>query len=64
MNGGRCDGFLRSGNNDECAIGFYQQDDLAFLGRAVPEWTTSDRYFCGILGPTFPNRFYQHPVYH
>jgi len=26
----------------------------------VPEWTSFDRYFCAILGPTFPNRIYQH----
>jgi len=59
-NGGRMDGFLRSGENDEYAIGYYRKHDLPFLGRAVPDWTTSDRYFCAILGPTFPNRIYQH----
>lgn len=59
-NGGKCDGFLRSGDNDVYAIGYYRRQDLSFLGRAVPDWATSDRYFCSILGPTFPNRFYQH----
>ena len=34
--------------------------DLDFFGRAVGDWTTGDRYFCPILGPTFPNRFFQH----
>jgi phospholipase C len=60
FNNGECDGFLRSGNNDVFAIGYYRRPDLDFLGRAVGDWTTADRYFCSILGPTFPNRFYQH----
>jgi phospholipase C len=57
-NGGTCDGWLRV--NDAFSIGYYRQEDLAFLGRAVPQWTSFDRYFCAILGPTFPNRIYQH----
>jgi phospholipase C len=60
FNGGACDGFLRSGDNDEYAIGYYRRPDLDFFGRAIGDWTTGDRYFCPILGPTFPNRFYQH----
>src|SRR6266550_2629736 len=31
-----------------------------FLGRAVPDWTSFDQYFCATLGPTFPNRIYHH----
>src|SRR5256885_1539723 len=55
---GKCDGWLRV--NDTFSIGYYRQADLAFLGRAVPQRTSFDRYFCAILGPTFPNRIYQH----
>ena len=33
------DGWLRAGNNDVYAIGYYTQPDLAFLGQAVSEWT-------------------------
>ncbi len=58
--GGAADGWLRAGSDDLFPIGYYTQDDLAFFGQAVPAWTTFDRYFCGILGPTFPNRFYLH----
>ncbi len=58
--GGRCDGWLRAGSNDEYAIGYYGRRDLAFLGRAVPQWTTFSRYFCSILAETYPNRIYQH----
>jgi phospholipase C len=57
---GACDGWLRAGNNDEYAIGYYVEDDLAFLGAAVPGWTACDRYFAAILAETYPNRIYQH----
>ncbi|PYR68099.1 MAG: phospholipase [Acidobacteria bacterium] len=46
--------------NDVYPIGYYDADDLAFLAKAAPGWTAFDRYFAGILGPTFPNRFYMH----
>jgi phospholipase C len=59
-NNGACDGWLRAGSNDEFAIGYYEQKDLAFLGKAVPEWTTFSRYFSAILSATYPNRIYQH----
>jgi phospholipase C len=58
--GGRCDGWLRAGSNDEYAIGYYLQRDLDFLGQAVPQWTTFSRYFAAILSETYPNRIYQH----
>jgi phospholipase C len=58
--GGLCDGWLRAGTNDIYTIGYYTQDDLPFLGQAAPDWTVCDRYFASILGPTYPNRIYQH----
>lgn len=57
---GRCDGWLKAGTDDLFPIGYYQQKDLSFLGQAVPDWTTFDRYFCSILGPTYTNRFFMH----
>ena len=57
-NNGACDGFLRSGQNDEYAIGYYTRRDLAFLGSAARYWTVCDRYFSALMGPTFPNRLY------
>ncbi|MFD2081590.1 phospholipase C [Actinopolymorpha cephalotaxi] len=60
LNGGRCDGWLRSGDNDEFAIGYYTQDDLSFYGSAARYWTTFDRYFSATMAETYPNRFYQH----
>jgi phospholipase C len=58
--GGRCDGWLRAGENDDYAIGYYTQKDLAFFGQAVPQWSTFSRYFAAMLSETFPNRIYQH----
>jgi phospholipase C len=58
--GGACDGWLRAGANDDYAIGYYRKGDLAFLGQAVPQWTTFSRYFAAILAETYPNRVYQH----
>ncbi|MDQ3811725.1 MAG: alkaline phosphatase family protein [Chloroflexota bacterium] len=60
FNGGACDGWLRAGNNDDYAIGYYTGQDLAFFGQAVPHWTTFDRYFSAIMAETYPNRIYQH----
>jgi phospholipase C len=60
LNGGKCNGWLRSGENDSLSIGYYEQPDLAFLGPAVSEWTTFDRYFSAVMAETYPNRFYLH----
>jgi phospholipase C len=59
-NGGRCDGWLRAGANDLYSIGYYTRRDLPFLGKAALDWTVCSRYFAPILGPTYPNRLYQH----
>jgi phospholipase C len=58
--GGACDGWLRAGTNDDYSIGYYRRRDLAFLGQAVPQWTTFSRYFAAIMAETYPNRIYQH----
>jgi phospholipase C len=59
-NNGLCDGWLRAGTNDLYSIGYYTRRDLPFLGKAAPDWTVCSRYFAAILGPTYPNRLYQH----
>src|SRR2546428_4907213 len=58
--GGACDGWMRAADNDEYAIGYYGASDVPFFARAATEWTVCDRYFAAIMGPTFPNRMYQH----
>jgi phospholipase C len=60
LNGGACDGWLRAGENDRYAIGYYTEQDLAFYRQAGASWTSCDRYFSGIMASTFPNRIYQH----
>jgi len=35
LDGGRCDGWLRSGDNDDYAIGYYTDADLAFYRGAA-----------------------------
>ncbi|HEY2638063.1 MAG TPA: alkaline phosphatase family protein [Solirubrobacteraceae bacterium] len=56
---GKLDGFAR-GENDEFAIGYYAEHDLPFIPSAAKAFTTYDRFFCSLLGPTYPNRLYMH----
>jgi phospholipase C len=56
---GANDGFLLT-SPDTFPIGYYEADDLPFWGTAAPEFTVCDNYFAATMGPTFPNRFYQH----
>jgi phospholipase C len=58
-NAGKMDGFLRSGN-DIYSLGYYQEQDLTFLGALARQYTTLDRYFCSCMGPTPPNRIFLH----
>jgi phospholipase C len=57
---GQMDGFLRAGTNDEYSIGYYGDDDIPFYASLAEHYTTCDRYFPSILGPTFPNRMFLH----
>ena len=59
-NGGQMNGFLQTSNPGLNAIGYYQEKDLPFRAALARNFTTCDRYFCSILGPTFPNRIFQH----
>jgi phospholipase C len=60
LNHGKMDGFRRSGDNDDFAIGYYREKDIPFLPAAAKAFTTYDRFFCSILASTFPNREYMH----
>jgi phospholipase C len=61
LNGGKCDGFIKDGSgNDEFALGYYTRDQLPTTSALVDKFTIFDGWFCGILGPTYPNRFYTH----
>jgi phospholipase C len=58
--GGKMDGFLRSGSNDVFSIGYYDEAALPFYSALARNYVAFDHYFCSILGPTFPNRMFQH----
>jgi phospholipase C len=59
QNGGLMDGFLRSGV-DDYPVGYYTESDRPFSSALARHYTTLDRSFCSILGPTFPNRLFLH----
>jgi phospholipase C len=53
-------GFLAQGSgNDEFALSYYNRGELGFIHEAARNYTLYDRYFCSVLGPTWPNRFYK-----
>ncbi|HKD82539.1 MAG TPA: alkaline phosphatase family protein [Candidatus Angelobacter sp.] len=43
---------------DDQTMNFYNQDELPFYYDLAQKFAISDRYFCSVLGPTFPNRSY------
>ncbi|MEA2645303.1 MAG: phospholipase [Chloroflexota bacterium] len=61
LNGGALDGFLKTAPpGDTFPIGYYTEDTVSVLGALARNYTVSDRYFCSLLGETYPNRFYMH----
>jgi phospholipase C len=53
-------GFLAAGSgNDEFALSFYNEGELGFIHPAAGAYTLYDNYFCSLLGPTWPNRYYE-----
>lgn len=57
---GKMDGFLRDTANDTYCIGYYGEKDIPFYAALARNYTTCDRYFAAILGPTFANRMFIH----
>jgi phospholipase C len=56
---GLMDGFVTTSNPaGERAMGYYDQDDIPYYYWLAKTFSISDRYFCSLLGPTWPNRFY------
>ena len=52
-------GFIK-GDNDEFALGWYDATDLPVWQALSEQGTVFDHYFAAVLGPTYPNRWYQH----
>jgi phospholipase C len=55
---GALDGFYKA--SDAYALGYYLEHDIPFIPKAARSFTLYDRYFASLLGPTWPNRLYQH----
>jgi phospholipase C len=61
LNGGAADGFIKSGSgNDDYALGYFTRSQVPFNSAVVDNFVVCDNWFCSILGPTYPNRFYTH----
>jgi phospholipase C len=57
---GRMDGFLLDPENTTFALSYYLAAQRAFTTPLAMNYSTCDNYFCSYLGPTWPNRFFQH----
>jgi phospholipase C len=55
--GGKLDGFVISGSGP-VAMGYWEKADLPFYYSLASTFPIADRYFCSLLGQTFPNRRY------
>jgi phospholipase C len=56
-NGGRMDGFYTTDGAN--AIGYYDGSDLPFYYSLFEQFSLCANYFCSVMGPTYPNRYYQ-----
>jgi phospholipase C len=60
-NNGALDGFVTTNNdsgNGARAMGYYDQTDIPFYYGLAQSFAISDRHFCSVLGPTYPNRMF------
>ncbi|MEW6270701.1 MAG: alkaline phosphatase family protein [Thermodesulfobacteriota bacterium] len=62
-NEGAMDGFTASNvhptdPSGARTMGYYTRRELPYYYRLYRTFATSDRHFCSMLGPTYPNRFY------
>ena len=57
-NGGAMDGFVRAGRGGTGSMGYYDEADLPFYYSLARTFPLCDRWFCSVLGQTFPNRRY------
>lgn len=62
-NDGANDGFAKANARGDDPTGsramtYYDETDIPFYYELANTFATSDRYFCALLGPTWPNRMY------
>jgi phospholipase C len=53
-NGGANDGFVRASGAE--AMSYFDRPDLPFTYSLARHFPVGERYFCSLLGPTYPNR--------
>jgi phospholipase C len=60
--GGAMDRFVinnsAGGANGARVMGYYTEQDLNFYYALADEFAVADRYFCSVMGPTLPNRYF------
>jgi phospholipase C len=54
---GKLDGFVKSGSGP-VSMGYWEKADQPFYYSMASTFPIADRYFCSVLGQTFPNRRY------
>src|ERR1700733_12794261 len=57
FDGGRNDGFVESGSGP-VSMGYWEQAHQPFYYSMASVFPIADRYFCSVLGQTYPNRRY------
>ena len=57
---GAMNGFLKDPEETDYALSYYLASARPFSSNLALNYTTCDRYYCGILTATWPNRFFQH----
>jgi phospholipase C len=61
-NGGKNDGFVKAhaGRSQSEVMGFHDRAQIPLYYALADRFTVCDRWFCSVMGPTWPNRFYLH----
>lgn len=64
-NSGANDGFVteyaaRSGTDGHDVMGYLRREDVPVSWALADAFTSCERYFCSVMGPTWPNRIYGH----
>lgn len=66
FNAGMNDGFMTEyqvaagATIDPHVMGYFTKEDLPVTHALADAYTICDRWFCSVMGPTWPNRFYFH----
>jgi phospholipase C len=55
---GGMDGFVSAQGNSSAPMGYYLEEDLPYYYALARTFAFSDRHFCSLMGPTFPNRMF------